>query len=176
MYSACIRCNKLGSVCKGPNFTDMTIPELIEWMKQRKAYLGWTSQTLAERSGVPEGTVKRVLAATDGGFKYETVAPLLQALTGSSRAESPCPDPDGSIEEKLTSRVRHLEEELADTKALAARNDARDADQIAHLKSQANNLRKALSIMTALLIVVLFAIICVLLYDINHSGVGYFRG
>jgi hypothetical protein len=33
-----------------------------------------------------------------------------------------------------------------------------------------------LAIVSGLLIVVLFAIICVLLYDINHLGIGYFRG
>lgn len=167
VYSNCIKCLKLGSICKGPNFTDMTMPDLIDWMKSRKAYLGWTSTTLAERSRVPEGTVKRVLAAEDGGFKYDTIAPLLQALTGSSRAELPCPDPDGSIEEKLTSRIRHLEQELADTKTISDR-------EANHLHHQIRNHRIALSLITGILILVLLGIIGILVYDLTHPGIGYF--
>lgn len=174
MYSDCIRCRKLGVVCKGPNFTDMSTPDIIDWMRARKSYLGWTSQTLSDRSGVPDGTIKRVLSSSDGGFKVETIAPMLQALTGSNLVESSCLDPDGSIEEKLTSRVRHLEKELSDTKSLAARNDTINSDQIVHLKSQAKNFRNALIVAASLLIVVLLVIICVLAYDVTHQSIGYF--
>lgn len=183
MYSACIKCAKLGTICKGPNFTDMSVLELIDWIKARKAHLGWTSQALADRSSIPEGTIKRVLASKGGTFQYDTIAPLLQALTGSSRAELPCPDPDGSIEERLTARVRHLEQELADTKSLAAqaqenaaRSEAAHCESEAHLRGQTKNLRKALSLITVILFVVLLAIIAALIYDVANPHIGYFRG
>lgn len=174
MYSNCIKCPKLGSICKGPNFTDMSMPDLISWMKARKTYLGWTSQTLAEQSGVPVGTITRVLAAEDGGFKYDTIAPLLQALTGSSRAELPCPDPDGSIEERLTARIAHLEKELADTKAMSNRNAQRDADTIQVLKEQSSFRRKSIVGLAFALSVVALALVTLLIIDYANPDLGFF--
>lgn len=177
MYSACIRCSKLGTVCKGPNFTDMSVPEIIDWMRSRIAYLGWTRTYLSELSGVPDGTVKRVLSSTDGGgFKFETVAPLLKALTGSSGAESPCPDPDGSIHDALTTRIRHLEQDLADTKAMAATAAEEHNRVVTYLKSQVRNHRTALIVTALLLVLVLLSVIGVLIYDVLSPNIGYFRG
>lgn len=166
MYSACVKCDKLGSVCKGPNFMDMTVPELIDWLKIRKAHLGWTNATLAAKSSVPVGTINRLLGgATD--FKYESIRPLLRALTGSSGAELPCPDPEDTATKALRERVRHLEQELTDTKAISDRESN-------HLHNQIRNHRIALSLITGVLILVLLAIIGVLVFDITHEGIGYF--
>lgn len=176
LYSACIACPKIGQICKGPNFFAMPLPEIIGWMIARKKHLGWTQERLSLESGVPAGTIARVLSGKITDVKFETLSPLLRALTGSDCAELPCPDPDDNLTEQLRARCRHLEQELADTKQLADRVHESHASSHAHLTGQTNNLRKALSVMTALLIVVLFGIICVLLYDINHLDIGYFRG
>lgn len=176
LFFECIPCKNLKNGCSGPDFSRRSSAEIIEWFKAYCSHFGISHSAFAKQCGIAEGTIHRVFSGASVDIKFETFRAMYVGVFGKEPPAAICPDPDGSVTEKLTDRVRHLEGELEHTRSLAARNDARDADQIAHLKSQANNLRKALSIMTALLIVVLFAIICVLLYDINHLDFGYFRG
>ena len=161
MYTACARCNKIGPAnCRGPVFTDMTMPEIIEWIRLRLSFLGWSRAKLAEESHTPIGTVNRILSSQDGGgFKWETIAPMLAALTFRVAGELPCPDSSDPMSDLFRDRCRHLEQELADTKAFAgqAREDHKAAE--AALVQQTRHLRIALCVVSALLVLALVAII-----------------
>ena len=178
MYTACARCGKIGPAnCRGPVFTDMTMPEIVEWIRLRLTFLGWSRAKLAEESRTPIGTVNRVLSAQDGGgFKWETIAPMLATLTFRVAGELPCPDPSDPMSDQLRERCRHLEQELFDTKSFAqqAREDHKAAEVT--LTQQSRNLRKALSFVSAALFVVLLAIIAALICDVANPNIGYFRG
>ena len=52
----------------------------IEEMKKQKARLGYTNEMLAEKSGVPLGTVQKVLGGTTASPRYETLRKLEAAL------------------------------------------------------------------------------------------------
>ena len=57
----------------------------IEEMRQRKRELGYTYAQLAEISGVPLGTVQRVLTGQTKSPRYETVGKLTAALRPGKR-------------------------------------------------------------------------------------------
>lgn len=174
MYSACIKCEKLGSICKGPKLEDIELSEAIKWMEARRKYLGWTISELSSRSRVPVGTISRVFSEKDGDYKFKTIAPLWRALLLSDGNEIPCADPDGSIHQKLTERVRHLEKELAYMKAMSADSNEEHSRVVTYLKSQVRNYRTALIVTALLLVAFLLGIIGVLVYDITHPVIGYF--
>lgn len=169
MYFKCISCEKFGESCRGRNFLLMPGYELAQWIIAYKEHHSLTTQRLSLKTGTPAGTLGRILSGSGRDFKYDTAQQIMRGIAGEPNESDLCPDPSNLEIDRLQSRIRHLEQELDETRRMAEREHA-------HLIAQVKNLRKALSIMTAALIFVLFAIICVLLYDINHLDVGYFRG
>lgn len=60
----------------------MAPSELIKWCKERKASLGMSNQKLAELSGVPQGTIDRILSGSYNEFRYSSIQPVLAVLLG----------------------------------------------------------------------------------------------
>ena len=112
MYSECVRCQKLGHECDGPNFVAMPPQELIAWCKERKKHMGLTNAKLAELTGLPQGTIDSLLANTHADFKFSTIRPLLQVLVGGKWAGDPCADPTGTASAELQEKIRALELEI----------------------------------------------------------------
>lgn len=52
----------------------------VEEMKQRKKELGYSNKKLSELSGVPLGTVQKVLAGVTRSPRYETLIALERVL------------------------------------------------------------------------------------------------
>ena len=52
----------------------------VEEMKQRKKELGYSNEKLSELSGVPLGTVQKVLAGVTRSPRYETLIALEREL------------------------------------------------------------------------------------------------
>ena len=52
----------------------------VEQMKQRKKELGYSNEKLSELSGVPLGTVQKVLAGVTRSPRYETLIALERVL------------------------------------------------------------------------------------------------
>ena len=52
----------------------------VEEMKQRKKELGYSNEKLSELSGVPLGTVQKVLAGVTRSPRYETLIALERVL------------------------------------------------------------------------------------------------
>lgn len=80
-----------------PNIEDMNSREIIEWVKQRKQMIGISNAKLAELSGVPIGTVDRLLAGKYTEFRYSTIQPILIVLLGHGEAT---PEPDVGDEDQ----------------------------------------------------------------------------
>lgn len=112
MYSECVRCQKLGRECDGPNFCAMPPQELIAWCKERKKHMGLTNAKLAELTGMSQGTIDSLLANTHADFKFGTISPLLRVLVGGSWLGDPCADPTGTASAELMDKIRALESEI----------------------------------------------------------------
>lgn len=74
-----------------PKIENLNSREMIEWVRQRKQMLGLSNARLAELSGVPIGTVDRLLAGKYTEFRYSTIQPIIVVLLGHAEA-TPIPD------------------------------------------------------------------------------------
>ena len=52
----------------------------IEKLKRRKKELGWTNQRLAKESGIPAGTINKILNGTTRYPRDETVDAMVRAM------------------------------------------------------------------------------------------------
>lgn len=56
--------------------------EIVKWCRERKASLGYSNAKLAEKSGVPIGTIDRIMAGKYTEYKYSSIQPIVQCLLG----------------------------------------------------------------------------------------------
>ena len=100
MFDRCIKCERIGQDCV-PNLLALPWPDLIDWWKQRQAFLGWTNQVLSDKSTIPVGTINRIKAGEDDA-RYYTIRCIIHALIGGSAVEFPC-------QKKLEQEFAHIE-------------------------------------------------------------------
>lgn len=74
-----------------PQIMSLNPSELINWCKNRKQFLGFSNQRLAEESGVPVGTIDRIMAGKYTEFRYSSIQPIVAVLIGI-REETPKPE------------------------------------------------------------------------------------
>lgn len=100
MFSACVKCDRLGLDCV-PNLMALPFHDLLEWWKERQRFLGWTNQVLSDKSNIPLGTINRIKAGEDD-CKYSTMRAIIHALMGGYSVEFPC-------QKKLDQEFAHIE-------------------------------------------------------------------
>lgn len=88
MFEKCIKCNRIGENCV-PNLMLLPFAELMKWCDKRQKHLEWTIQTLATKSNVPIGTIKRIKSGEED-CKYSTIRSILIALIGGTTDEFSC--------------------------------------------------------------------------------------
>ena len=101
MFEKCVQCNRMGESCV-PNLMLLPFSDLVQWWTKRQKYLGWTNQTLADKSKVPVGTVNRIKAGEED-CKYSTIRNILITLIGGTTDEFACT-------EQVEKELRHLEQ------------------------------------------------------------------
>ena len=116
MFDKCIKCNRLGDSCV-PNLMLLPFSELMQWCSKRQKHLVWTNQTLAEKSGVPIGTINRIKAGEDD-CKYSTIRSLLITLIGGTTDEFSCTE----LVEKELKQKEELEQQAAKFYIVAKEN------------------------------------------------------
>ena len=140
MYEKCIACDSIGVSCV-PNLPRMEFPNLIQWCIKRQKHLGWTNQTLADKSKVPVGTINRIKAGDYADCKYSTIRSLLVALIGGTTDEFPC---NKQIEKELE-QMEALEKQAAKLSLVEKENQLIREDaqkKIDHLLAEINYLRQ----------------------------------
>ena len=115
MFDKCIPCTKIGESCV-PNIMLLPFSELIQWCNKRQKHLGWTNQTLADKSTVPVGTINRIKAGDYHDCKYSTIRNLLLALIGGTTDEFSC---TAQVEKELQ-QMEQLEQQAAKLKIVEA--------------------------------------------------------
>ena len=101
MFDKCIKCERLGQDCM-PNLMILSFADLIAWCNKRQKDLGWTNQTLADKSTVAIGTINRIKVGDYADCKYSTIRNLLVALIGGISTEFPC-------KEKLENELKMID-------------------------------------------------------------------
>ncbi len=117
MFEKCIKCNRIGESCV-PNLMLLHFSDLIQWWDKRQKYLGWSNQTLAEKSKVPVGTISRIKAGEDD-CKYSTIKNILISLIGGTTDEFAC---TAQVENELRN-LEKLEQQAAKLSAVEAENE-----------------------------------------------------
>jgi predicted transcriptional regulator len=98
----------------------MVLPfsELIQWCVKRQKHLGWTNQTLADKSKVPVGTINRIKAGEED-CRYSTMRSILIALIGGTTDEWAC---TAQVEKELR-QMEQLEQQAEKLTEVAAENE-----------------------------------------------------
>lgn len=195
MYSECLTCPKIGVSCDGPNFFAMSTPELLAWCKARKAHLRVSNARLAELTGgaIPKGTIDRLFAGEHTDFRYETIRPLLKALTGGAWSGNPCdtPQEDGELQKRVRDleaeirwrddKIQHLTENHSSMTTLIANTNKRHAEQMARheeemafLRDQVKQRTRTSTVMTVIAVLALLYIIVTLVIDLADPSRGYY--
>ena len=119
MFDKCIKCNRIGESCV-PNLMLLPFPELLKWWDKRQKYLGWSNQTLSEKSKqVPVGTINRIKSGEYSDCKYSTMKYILIALIGGTTDEFSCTE---QVERELRNKEQ-LEQQAAKLTAVEAENE-----------------------------------------------------
>lgn len=100
MFDRCITCERIGQDCV-PNLLALPWPDLLDFWKKRQAFLGWSNQTLSDKSKIPVGTINRIKAGEDDA-RYSTMRSIIHALLGGQSVEFPC-------QKKLDQEFAHFE-------------------------------------------------------------------
>lgn len=74
-----------------PHVMSLNPSDLINWCRNRKQFLGLSNQRLAEQSGVPVGTIDRIMAGKYTEFRYSSIQPIVAVLIGI-REDTPKPE------------------------------------------------------------------------------------
>ena len=193
MYSECLKCEKIGVSCDGPNCVAMSTQELLTWCKARKQHLRLSNARLADMSGMPKGTIDRLFAGEHADVRFETIRPLLKALTGGAWSGNPCAA--AQEDEGLRKRVQELEGEIrwrddriqhlthnynsmtaliANTNKRHEEQMARHEEQMAFLRDQIKQRNRTTTVMTVIAIVALLYIIVTLVIDLTDPAKGYY--
>lgn len=117
MFEKCIKCERLGESCV-PNLMVLPFSDLIQWCGARQKHLGWSNQTMADKSKVPLGTINRIKAGDYADAKYSTIKNLLIALIGGTTDEFPC---NAQVEKELK-QIEVLEQQTAKLSVIEKEN------------------------------------------------------
>ena len=181
LYKDCVKCEKLGVSCDGPNFFTLPANEILEWCKARKAELHLSNDKIADLSGIPRGTVARVFAGEHEDFKFGTVQPILRVLIGGTYHRESCPDPKGNAAERLaelTEKNESLRRVIKENKAAYDQDLERERSDAARREKYFENQMRVRMIFIIILFVLLAAalviIIAALLVDRTNPEKGFF--
>lgn len=72
------------------NIISMTPQDIVKWCRERKKSLEYSNQKLANLSGVPIGTIDRIMSGNYTEFKYSSIQPIVATLLGF-KEETPEP-------------------------------------------------------------------------------------
>ena len=79
------------------NIMNLNPSELIKWCRSRKQTLGYSNQKLSDATGVPIGTIDRIMAGRYTEYKYSSIQPIVAFLLGYCEET---PEPDKSDKEQ----------------------------------------------------------------------------
>ena len=153
MFDKCWTCDHMGRNCI-PYLVSLSSADLLEWCRERKAILRLSNAQIAEETGIPKGTIDRLLSPGNTDFRYSTMQPVVFLLAGIRP-------------EDLVCSTMATPEEHEETVAVLQRQVARER-QIAVIRL---HIIKALAISLA---ITLMLIIVALATDFIDPAIGYF--
>lgn len=180
---------------------EMDTPQLFDWLKEAKKLRGLTNKNIAEATGVPQGTIDRIMAGKYTEVKRSTLQPITAYLAKLHEDTLP---PDTQEQAELNTNALEglkMVVQIRDAE-LKALNDAYDhikkgyynlredfdkaavdnkakidylKDRVEYLKQENKRKDKWVAILAALTIVLFTGIIALLVYDLTHPDIGWYQ-
>lgn len=155
---------------------EMDTPQLFDWLKEAKKLRGLTNKNIAEATGVPQGTIDRIMAGKHTEVKRSTLQPIT-AYLASLYEDTPAPDTQEQAELntnaleglKMVVQLRNAELDAL-TKSYKVLED-----RVEFLKGENKRKDKWVAILAALTTVLFTGIIALLVYDLTHPDVGWYQ-
>lgn len=70
-----------------PSIMNLNPSDIVKWCNDRKKQLGYSNAKIAELSGVPIGTVDRIMAGRYIEYKYSSIQPIVSVLLTCSNSK-----------------------------------------------------------------------------------------
>lgn len=170
----CKNCTHAGLDCF-PHIVSLPSSELIAWCKIRKDDLHLSNSDIADRSGVPKGTVDRIFSSDLADCRMSTILPIICVLSGCQSDELECTH-DKQTEMSITEKNAHMSETIT---RLEAENN-RQQETIDRLRVTVNDMKglarsrmRIIRILAISLAAALLVIISALVVDKLNSDVGF---
>ena len=106
MRKKCIDCTHRATDCAQGLMT-LPLKELLAWCKETKKRLGITNNKISEMTGIPIGTLERIMAGKVEDAKFSTIQPIVAALLEFTPGVT-CPDDDALSAAHLRQRLTEL--------------------------------------------------------------------
>ena len=168
-FLSCVTCAHLGNDCNGPNFLAMSPETFCKWFKLRKKYKGWSVEYIAEKSGVSESSLKRILSGNAYDVRLSTLQAIIKVLVGDSWGDAHCILSESHNDQHLKEAVAREKEAVSTLKEYVSAKDKRLDERMAflHIKdAEIDELKKERKFFRFLTILVSFLLFSCLLYII----------
>ena len=106
MRKKCIGCTHRATDCAQGLMT-LPLKELLAWCKDTKKRVGITNTKISEMTGIPIGTLERIMAGKIEDAKFSSIQPIVAALLEFTPGVT-CPDDDALSAAHLRQRLTEL--------------------------------------------------------------------
>ena len=170
----CKNCTHAGRDCF-PHIASLPSSELIAWCRIRKDALRLSNGDIADRSGVPKGTVDRIFSSDMADCRLSTILPIICVLSGCQTDELACTH-DAQTEMSLKEKNAHLSETVERLEA-ENKHQQETIDRVrvtvSDMKELARRRMRIISVLAIGLAAALLVIIAALVVDKLNSDVGF---
>lgn len=154
----------------------MNTPDLFNWLREAKKLRGLTNKQIADATGVPLGTVDRVMSGKYTEVKRSTLQPITSYLAKLHEETLPPDTPEQA--ELNTNALEGLKMVVqlrdAELEALTKSYKVLE-DRVEFLKGENKRKDRWVTILATLTIVLFTGIIALLVYDLTHPDVGWYQ-
>lgn len=177
-YDICLTCEYIGKTCDGPNFLSMSSERWSEWLRMRKDIIGITNMQLADKSGIPKGTIDRILSGHGKDVRFSTMRAITKPLIGGTWGHYPCHSAK-ILRQEMTKKTAHEVNRMREYVRTSKDDHTREINQLIKQNEDAKNTiklkEKRITALTIALITLTVLVIAVLLYDVLNPQIGFVR-
>lgn len=194
-YGKCIGCSDIGHHCGAGNLLNLPIGELRAWLRLWRLCFDLSIEQCAAAWDTPYGTAVRVLSDSESDFKYSTMHHIIKRVVRYGLpadlefSDSPCPATSSEIRQQKEEDAQKLAEAEAECQLLQSKltdakgkhieqmNEYRQDQQrrVDYLKSDVKLWRRFAFILGGILIIVFFALLSYVIWDLTHRDAGFFQ-
>lgn len=155
---------------------EMDTPQLFDWLKEAKKLRGLTNKDISEATGVPAGTVDRIMAGKHSEVKRSTLQPITSYLARLYEETLP---PDTQEQAELNTNALEglkMVVQIRDAELAAMTKSYKVLEErVSFLVGENKRKGRWVSALAGIAIALFTGIIIMLVYDLTHHDVGWYQ-